>query len=78
MVFFHSEDCPAGYFGKNCTDKCKHPTFGFNCSEKCDCPDCHYIVGCISTAVNIGNVKIVCRSVYSGVKVTNVFFFKHV
>lgn len=25
VFFFHFEDCPAGYFGKNCNDKCKHP-----------------------------------------------------
>lgn len=26
IVFcFHYKDCPAGYFGKNCTDKCKYP-----------------------------------------------------
>lgn len=61
VFFFHSEECPAGTFGINCTEKCKHPTFGVLCSETCDCPDCHHIVGCVSPTVNTGNVKVVCR-----------------
>lgn len=57
--FVHSEDCPAGYFGYNCTDKCKHPTFGFLCLQSCHCPVCHHVVGCVSTTVKIGNVKVI-------------------
>uniref|UniRef100_A0A8W8LT94 Uncharacterized protein n=1 Tax=Magallana gigas TaxID=29159 RepID=A0A8W8LT94_MAGGI len=45
------KDCPAGYFGKNCTEKCKPPTFGFLCLQSCDCPVCHHVVGCVSTTV---------------------------
>lgn len=60
VFFFHCSDCPAGYYGNNCTDKCKHPTFGLLCLETCDCPVCNHIVGCISTVVNKGNVEVVC------------------
>lgn len=28
-LFFYFEDCPAGYFGKNCNDKCKHFFYDF-------------------------------------------------
>lgn len=68
--FFHCLDCPAGYFGNNCTDKCIHPTFGILCSEICDCSDCHHIIGCISNAVNTGNVKVVCWSVFLDILIT--------
>lgn len=54
--FFLFWDCPTGYFGENCTDKCKHPKFGIFCSETCDCPVCHHILGCISTTENMGKL----------------------
>lgn len=105
LIFFHFKDCPVGYYGKNYTDKCKHPliynviiryyqksqwsfkiliwfqiyldlfspsfrffgmnrtekckhpTFRFSCLKTCDWPDYHHIIGCISTAANVGNVE---------------------
>lgn len=52
-------ECPAGFYGKNCSILCPPPSYGCSCAKTCDCPVCHYIVGCIftpkSTGIHIGN-----------------------
>lgn len=45
----HFLECPAGYFGNNCSKLCIPPAYGCSCTQRCDCPICHYIVGCIFT-----------------------------
>lgn len=42
-------DCPVGYFGESCTDKCTPPSYGELCSDVCDCTLCHHIFGCNET-----------------------------
>uniref|UniRef100_A0A8W8M0P6 Uncharacterized protein n=1 Tax=Magallana gigas TaxID=29159 RepID=A0A8W8M0P6_MAGGI len=39
-------DCPAGYFGHNCSDMCTQPSYGIQCGQKCNCTACHHIFGC--------------------------------
>ncbi|XP_034306494.2 multiple epidermal growth factor-like domains protein 10 [Magallana gigas] len=41
------KDCPAGYFGNGCTEKCVLPSFGRACSDTCNCSFCHHVFGCI-------------------------------
>lgn len=43
-------ECPAGYFGLNCSQTCVFPSYGINCSEICNihCLICHHVQGCIS------------------------------
>ncbi|XP_052680082.1 uncharacterized protein LOC128160794 [Crassostrea angulata] len=40
------KDCPAGYFGLNCSDMCTQPSYGFLCNQVCNCSACHHIFGC--------------------------------
>ncbi|XP_034308401.2 uncharacterized protein [Magallana gigas] len=40
------KDCPAGYFGHNCSDMCTEPSYGIQCGQKCNCSACHHIFGC--------------------------------
>ncbi|XP_052679505.1 multiple epidermal growth factor-like domains protein 10 [Crassostrea angulata] len=44
------KECPAGYFGLNCSQTCVLPSYGIACSERCNtsCLLCHHIKGCIS------------------------------
>lgn len=52
-------DCPIGYFGKNCSEKCSPPGYGELCSQTCDCVSCHHIFGCNETEVTTGkNIEI--------------------
>lgn len=39
-------DCPVGYFGVNCSNKCTPPTYGFYCSHVCECLACDHAFGC--------------------------------
>lgn len=50
----HFIDCPVGYFGKNCSEKCSPPGYGELCSQTCDCVSCHHIFGCNETGVTTG------------------------
>nr|XP_034307274.1 uncharacterized protein LOC117682853 isoform X2 [Crassostrea gigas] len=43
------KDCPAGYFGHNCSDMCTQPSYGIQCGQKCNCTACHHIFGCYLT-----------------------------
>uniref|UniRef100_K1PJV1 Multiple epidermal growth factor-like domains 6 n=1 Tax=Magallana gigas TaxID=29159 RepID=K1PJV1_MAGGI len=47
--------CPAGYTGVNCSQKCTMPTYGVLCGGICNCSSCHHEVGCISTPEFTGN-----------------------
>lgn len=40
--------CSAGYYGKNCNDKCPFPHFGLKCLLSCDCAvrNCNHVDGC--------------------------------
>ncbi|XP_062602583.1 multiple epidermal growth factor-like domains protein 11 [Saccostrea cucullata] len=42
------QDCPAGYFGDFCEEKCRFPSYGKNCQLICDCGGklCHVVKGC--------------------------------
>lgn len=49
-------DCPVGYFGESCTDKCTPPIYGelHVCSDGCDCTLCHHIFGWNETGETTG------------------------
>lgn len=40
--------CPSGYYGPNCSLKCRPPSFGIKCQLECECreQDCDHISGC--------------------------------
>ncbi|XP_052677353.1 uncharacterized protein LOC128158524 [Crassostrea angulata] len=42
-------ECPAGYYGDNCTVVCPPSSYGTLCLHKCDCLPCHHVYGCSST-----------------------------
>eukprot|EP00105_Crassostrea_gigas_P043008 XP_019927156.1 PREDICTED: multiple epidermal growth factor-like domains protein 10 [Crassostrea gigas] len=55
------KECPAGYTGVNCSQKCTPPSYGVLCSENCTCSYCHHEVGCMSNPkVNGPERKIDC------------------
>ncbi|XP_078339484.1 uncharacterized protein LOC111108071 [Crassostrea virginica] len=41
-------ECPAGYYGVNCSFPCPPTTYGSNCAEQCSCSStsCHHVYGC--------------------------------
>lgn len=39
-------ECPAGYFGFNCSLECNAPSYGLGCVERCKCDPCHHVYGC--------------------------------
>lgn len=45
-------ECPAGYFGQNCSDRCPWPTYGSWCNQTCACATCDHILGCMTTKGN--------------------------
>lgn len=45
-------ECPAGYFGQNCSDRCPWPTYGGWCNQTCACATCDHILGCMTTKGN--------------------------
>lgn len=42
-------ECPLGYYGKECSEKCFPPTYGEDCQSLCNCPlkECHFVNGCV-------------------------------
>lgn len=46
-ILFQCLECPAGYFGDNCTDICLSSYYGRYCVQKCKCIPCHHIYGCV-------------------------------
>nr|XP_034306796.1 tyrosine-protein kinase receptor Tie-2-like isoform X1 [Crassostrea gigas] len=38
--------CPAGYFGKNCSNPCPLQLYGPDCTQICYCSYCHPVYGC--------------------------------
>uniref|UniRef100_A0A8W8LX44 Uncharacterized protein n=1 Tax=Magallana gigas TaxID=29159 RepID=A0A8W8LX44_MAGGI len=47
------QECPAWYFGKNCSMQCIPPDYGCSCTQQCSCPVCHHILGCIFTTKSV-------------------------
>ncbi|XP_078309703.1 uncharacterized protein LOC144618057 [Crassostrea virginica] len=47
-------ECPAGFFGKNCSSLCSYPNYGILCKEECGCSNssCHHAYGCKTTTVS--------------------------
>nr|XP_034304590.1 multiple epidermal growth factor-like domains protein 10 isoform X2 [Crassostrea gigas] len=43
------KECPAGYYGDNCSAVCPPSHYGIRCVQKCDCLPCHRVYGCFST-----------------------------
>ncbi|XP_056014894.1 multiple epidermal growth factor-like domains protein 6 [Ostrea edulis] len=41
-------DCPHGYVGMNCTERCRYPYFGKRCHDVCKCNEetCDHAIGC--------------------------------
>ena len=41
-------ECPAGYYGVNCSIHCSPQTYGINCDKECSCSSasCHHVYGC--------------------------------
>lgn len=42
------KDCPPGYLGRNCSDRCRYPSYGMECQKSCDCEErfCDIATGC--------------------------------
>ncbi|XP_078341817.1 uncharacterized protein LOC111106290 isoform X2 [Crassostrea virginica] len=41
-------ECPAGYYGDNCSFPCPALSYGSGCAEQCSCSSesCHHVYGC--------------------------------
>lgn len=40
-------ECPAGYYGTNCSKVCLASYYGIRCVTKCECSPCHHVYGCM-------------------------------
>ena len=36
-IYFIIEACPAGYYGRNCSEVCLYPDYGIGCERRCNC-----------------------------------------
>ncbi|XP_078315069.1 uncharacterized protein LOC111104900 [Crassostrea virginica] len=54
--------CMSGYYGPNCSSKCRYPNYGLACQLSCNCSEdhCHYIMGCRKTGCPPGYYEINC------------------
>nr|XP_022294778.1 protein draper-like [Crassostrea virginica] len=52
----------SGYYGPNCSSKCRYPNYGLACQLSCNCSEdhCHYIMGCRKTGCPPGYYEINC------------------
>ena len=55
-------DCPEGFYGLNCSLKCRYPNYGIDCQKDCSqCGQelCNFISGCPTGTVPIpdGNIS---------------------
>eukprot|EP00105_Crassostrea_gigas_P043211 XP_019927359.1 PREDICTED: uncharacterized protein LOC105339294 [Crassostrea gigas] len=43
--------CDEGYYGSNCSSKCRFPMYGVNCMSNCNCSaiNCHHVYGCVKS-----------------------------
>lgn len=59
-------DCPPGYLGQNCSERCRYPSHGMECQKSCDCEEkfCDIATGCFLP--NDG-----CRDGYFGDRCVN-------
>ncbi|XP_052679434.1 uncharacterized protein LOC128160192 isoform X1 [Crassostrea angulata] len=45
------KECPAGFFGTNCSAECPALYYGIGCLQNCDCSPCHHVYGCVSSTL---------------------------
>lgn len=50
IILSSTSDCPEGFEGENCSNKCRYPRYGRYCSKTCHCSEqkCHHVNGCSS------------------------------
>ena len=54
--------CAAGKYGKNCSDDCPKGFYGLFCAEKCSCKtNCDKVVGCPKTGIRVRLVVLCCE-----------------
>lgn len=80
MVFLFIEtNCPPGYLGRNCAERCRYPSYGIDCQGLCGCEEklCDVATGCISPAD--GTLELIicftCKPVSRSTSTNRKFFF---
>lgn len=66
--------CDEGYYGSNCSSKCRFPMYGVNCMSNCNCSaiDCHHVYGCIKSEEGIIFFLFLCPTVFISFNFTHI------
>lgn len=58
MFLISFVDCPSGYYGPFCSEKCRYPNYGIKCQSECLCEEqhCNHITGCLTQSNEIARV----------------------
>lgn len=56
-------DCPSGYLGPFCRDRCRYPNYGIECQYECLCEEqyCNHVTGCLTLSNDTARVILILK-----------------
>lgn len=56
-------DCPSGYLGPFCSDRCRYPNYGIECQSECLCEEqhCNHVTGCLTLSIDTSRVILILK-----------------